>query len=51
MGQFNQFAQDWSGTVVEPDVFGYHVVPEPGVLSLLGLGLAGVGFMRWRKKS
>jgi PEP-CTERM motif-containing protein len=34
-----------------PDIAAPHAVPEPAILSLLGLGFAGLGFMRRRKRN
>jgi hypothetical protein len=42
---------DFNGTVTFSPELAPRSVPEPGTLSLLGVGLAGVGLMRRRKKS
>lgn len=53
-GSFNEFFPNVSvGEFLLEGSGNFQVrsVPEPGTLSLLGLGLAGVGFMRRRKNS
>ena len=37
-------------TVLGMNVFAVNVVPEPSTMLLLGSGLAGLGFFRWRRK-
>lgn len=39
---------DW---FLEGTTTGIHAVPEPSTLALFGIGLVGLGFMRWRKAS
>jgi hypothetical protein len=40
-----------TGFVLDEIRFNARVVPEPGMLALLGLGFAGLGFSRRRRSS
>ena len=40
----------WTAGAINSPSFGFGVIPEPGSLSLLGLGLAAVGAGVWRRR-
>lgn len=46
--QEGRIGQPWSLEVIQPDIFGYVKVPEPGGISLFAAGLFALGFVRRR---
>jgi hypothetical protein len=51
-GGFNVFGQDWSGSVIQPDIFGYKVdEPAPITMLLLTLGTLGISLLRQRRRA
>jgi hypothetical protein len=45
------FSKPGDSVVLDNVAFGQTAVPEPASLTLLGLGLAGMGARRWRRKA